>query len=173
MFNVLLQILDDGRVTDSQGRLVDFKNTIIILTSNLGSQYILDGIDSDGQITDAARSEVDKLLKRSFRPEFLNRLDEIVFYKPLRKEEIFGIIDLQAADLAKRLRDKQLFLEISDEAKQLIVEESFDPSFGARPLKRYIQRNLETLIAREILADKLRQGDTIKVTVKDGKLAVS
>ena len=173
VFNVLLQILDDGRVTDSQGRLVDFKNTIIILTSNLGSQYILDGIDSDGQITDAARSEVDKLLKRSFRPEFLNRLDEIVFYKPLRKEEIFGIIDLQAADLAKRLRDKQLFLEISDEAKQLIVEESFDPSFGARPLKRYIQRNLETLIAREILADKLRQGDTIKVTVKDGKLAVS
>lgn len=172
VFNVLLQILDDGRVTDSQGRTVDFKNTIIILTSNLGSQYILEGIDSDGQITEEARSNVDKLLKQSFRPEFLNRLDEIVFYKPLRKEEIFGIIDLQAADLAKRLKEKQLSLTISDEAKRLIVEESYDPSFGARPLKRYIQRNLETLIAREILADKLRQGDVINVTVQDGHLAV-
>ena len=172
VFNVLLQILDDGRVTDSQGRTIDFKNTIIILTSNLGSQFILDGIGEDGQITEDARSSVDKLLKQSFRPEFLNRLDEIVFYKPLTKTEINGIIDLQAADLAKRLRDKQLSLEISDEAKQLIVDESYDPSFGARPLKRYIQRNLETLIAREILADKLRQGDTIRITVKDGALAV-
>lgn len=172
VFNVLLQILDDGRVTDSQGRTVDFKNTIIILTSNLGSQYILEGIDSDGQITEEARSNVDKLLKQSFRPEFLNRLDEIVFYKPLRKEEIYSIIDLQAADLAKRLKEKQLSLTISDEAKQLIVEESYDPSFGARPLKRYIQRNLETLIAREILADKLRQGEVINVTVQDGHLAV-
>lgn len=172
VFNVLLQVLDDGRVTDSQGRTVDFKNTIIILTSNLGSQYILDGIDENGQITEAARSNVDKLLKQSFRPEFLNRLDEIVFYKPLTKTEIFGIINLQAADLAKRLKDKQLSLEISDDAKQLILDESYDPSFGARPLKRYMQRNLETLIAREILADKLHQGDTIHVVVKDGALAV-
>lgn len=172
VFNVLLQILDDGRVTDSQGRTVDFKNTIIILTSNLGSQYILDGIDENGQITEQARSNVDKLLKQSFRPEFLNRLDEIVFYKPLTKTEIFGIISLQAADLAKRLKDKQLSLEISEDAKQLILDESYDPSFGARPLKRYMQRNLETLIAREILADKLRQGDTIHVVVKDGALAV-
>lgn len=172
VFNVLLQILDDGRVTDSQGRTIDFKNTIIILTSNLGSQYILDGIGEDGQITEQARANVDKLLKQSFRPEFLNRLDEIVFYKPLGKEEIFGIIGLQAADLAKRLRSKQLGLEISDEAKQLILDESYDPSFGARPLKRYMQRNLETLIAKEILADKLRQGDTVKIGVKDGALAV-
>ncbi len=172
VFNVLLQILDDGRVTDSQGRTVDFKNTIIILTSNLGSQYILDGIDDNGQITEQARSNVDKLLKSSFRPEFLNRLDEIVFYKPLTKNEIFGIINLQAADLAKRLRDKQLSLEITDEAKQLILDESYDPSFGARPLKRYMQRNLETLIAREILSDKLRQGDTVRIGVKDGALAV-
>ncbi len=172
VFNVLLQILDDGRVTDSQGRTVDFKNTIIILTSNLGSQYILDGIDDNGQITEQARSNVDKLLKSSFRPEFLNRLDEIVFYKPLTKNEIFGIINIQAADLAKRLRDKQLSLEITDEAKQLILDESYDPSFGARPLKRYMQRNLETLIAREILSDKLRQGDTVRIGVKDGALAV-
>lgn len=172
VFNVLLQILDDGRVTDSQGRTVDFKNTIIILTSNLGSQYILDGIGEDGQITEQARANVDKLLKQSFRPEFLNRLDEIVFYKPLAKEEIFGIIGLQAADLAKRLRAKQLGLEISEEAKQLILDESYDPSFGARPLKRYMQRNLETLIAKEILADKLHQGDTVKIGVKDGALAV-
>ena len=171
VFNVLLQILDDGRVTDSQGRTIDFKNTIIILTSNLGSQYILDGIDENGQISEEARNNVDKLLKQSFRPEFLNRLDEIVFYKPLTKNEIFGIIDLQAADLAKRLKEKQLALDITDDAKQLIVDESYDPSFGARPIKRYIQRNLETLIAKEILADKLHQGDTIHVVVKDGKLA--
>lgn len=172
VFNVLLQILDDGRVTDSQGRLIDFKNTIIILTSNLGSHFILDGIDENGEISQEARDNVDKVLKQSFRPEFLNRLDEIVFYKPLTKKEIFGIIDLQAADLAKRLKDKQLGLELSEEAKQLIVDESYDPSFGARPLKRYMQRNLETLIAREILGDKLHQGDTIRVTVKEGKLAV-
>ncbi len=172
VFNVLLQVLDDGRVTDSQGRTVDFKNTIIILTSNLGSQFILDGIGEDGGITEEARENVDALLKRSFRPEFLNRLDEIVFYKPLAKNEIFGIINLQAEDLAKRLRDKQLSLEISDEAKQLILDESYDPAFGARPLKRYMQRNLETLIAREILSDKLHQGDTVRVTVKNGALAV-
>lgn len=172
VFNVLLQVLDDGHITDGQGRTVDFKNTIIILTSNLGSQFILDGIDENGSISEAARSEVDSLLKRSFRPEFLNRLDEIVFYKPLTKTEIFGIIDIQTADLQKRLKDKQLTLSISDEAKQFIVDASYDPNFGARPLKRYIQRNLETLIAQEILADKVRQGDIIKIGVSDGSLAV-
>ncbi len=172
VFNVLLQILDDGRVTDSQGRTVDFKNTIIILTSNLGSQFILDGMNEDGTISDEARANVDSLLKRSFRPEFLNRLDEIVFYKPLTKDEIFGIIDLQTNDLRRRLKDKQLSLDITDEAKQLIVDSSYDPSFGARPLKRYIQRNLETLIAREILGDSVHQGDTIHIGVKDGALAV-
>ncbi len=172
VFNVLLQVLDDGRITDSQGRTVDFKNTIIILTSNLGSQFILDGIDGEGKISDEARGQVDALLKRSFRPEFLNRLDEIVFYKPLTKNEIFGIIDLQTADLQKRLKDKQLTLKISDEAKQQIVDASYDPNFGARPLKRYIQRNLETLIAKEILSDKVRQGDTIKIGVNNGKLAI-
>ncbi len=172
VFNVLLQVLDDGRITDSQGRTVDFKNTIIILTSNLGSQFILDGIDGEGKISDEARGQVDALLKRSFRPEFLNRLDEIVFYKPLTKNEIFGIIDLQTADLQKRLKDKQLTLEISDKAKQQIVDASYDPNFGARPLKRYIQRNLETLIAKEILSDKVRQGDTIKIGVNNGKLAI-
>ena len=172
VFNVLLQILDDGRITDSQGRTVDFKNTIIILTSNLGSQFILDGMNEDGTISDEARANVDSLLKRSFRPEFLNRLDEIVFYKPLTKDEIFGIIDLQTNDLRRRLKDKQLSLDITDEAKQLIVDSSYDPSFGARPLKRYIQRNLETLIAREILGDSVHQGDTIHIGVKDGALAV-
>ncbi len=172
VFNVLLQVLDDGRITDSQGRLIDFKNTIIILTSNLGSQFILEGIDENGEITEEARNNVDALLKRSFRPEFLNRLDEIVFYKPLSKENIFGIIDIQANDLAKRLKEKQLGLEITEDAKQFIVDESYDPAFGARPLKRYMQRNLETLIAKEILEDKLHQGDTIKVGTKDGKLAI-
>lgn len=172
VFNVLLQVLDDGHITDGQGRTVDFKNTIIILTSNLGSQFILDGIDGNGSISESARSEVESLLKRSFRPEFLNRLDEIVFYKPLTKTEIFGIIDIQTADLQKRLKDKQLTLTISDEAKQFIVDASYDPNFGARPLKRYIQRNLETLIAQEILADKVRQGDIIKIGVADGALAV-
>ena len=172
VFNVLLQVLDDGRLTDSQGREVDFKNTIIILTSNLGSQYILDGIDENGEISDKAREEVDAVLKASFRPEFLNRLDEIVFYKPLTKENIFGIINLQSKDLAKRLKEKQLTLDITDEAKQFIVDESYDPAFGARPIKRYIQRNLEVLIARAILEDRLKQGDTIKIGVKDGSLIV-
>lgn len=172
VFNVLLQVLDDGHVTDSQGRVVDFKNTIIILTSNLGSQYILDGINDRGEISDEARENVEALLKRSFRPEFLNRLDETIFYKPLTKDEIFGIIDLQTASLKKRLKEKQLDLVLSDEAKSFIVDASYDPIYGARPLKRYMQRHLETLIAKEILADKVRQGDTINIGVKDDALAV-
>ncbi len=172
VFNVLLQVLDDGHITDSQGRVVDFKNTIIILTSNLGSQFILEGINDDGEITEEARENAESLLKRSFRPEFLNRLDEIVFYKPLTKNEIFGIIDLQTMGLKKRLKDKQLELEISEEAKTFIVDASYDPVYGARPLKRYMQRHLETLIAKEILADKVKQGDTIKIGIKDDALAV-
>ncbi len=172
VFNVLLQVLDDGHITDGQGRVVDFKNTIIILTSNLGSQFILEGITENGEISEEARKNAEDLLKRSFRPEFLNRLDEIVFYKPLTKDEIFGIIDLQTAGLKKRLRDKQLNLEISEEAKTFIVDSSYDPIYGARPLKRYMQRHLDTVIAREILADKVRQGDTIKIGVKDDMLCV-
>ncbi|MBE6900868.1 MAG: ATP-dependent chaperone ClpB [Ruminococcaceae bacterium] len=172
VFNVLLQVLDDGHVTDSQGRVVDFKNTIIILTSNLGSQFILEGINENGDISDEAREQVDALLKRSFRPEFLNRLDETVFYKPLTKTEIFGIIDLQTKSLKKRLKEKQLDLVLSDEAKTYIVEASYDPIYGARPLKRYMQRHLETLIAKEILADKVKQGDTITIGVKENALAV-
>lgn len=152
VFNIMLQILDDGRITDSQGRTVDFKNTIIILTSNLGSHYILDGIEN-GEITDKARSEVDNLLKQSFRPEFLNRLDEIVYYKPLQKSEIVNIVNLMLADVQKRLDDKQIKLTLTDKAKEFIVENGFDPNFGARPLRRYIQRKVETMIAKKIIAD--------------------
>ena len=170
VFNILLQILDDGRITDSQGRTVDFKNTIIILTSNLGSSYILDGINDKGEISDEAKNEVNKLLKTQFRPEFLNRLDEIVFYKPLRKEEIFKIIDLLAASLKARLKDKQLDLDITDAAKQAIVDASYDPSFGARPLKRYIQRNVETIVAKEILRGEVHQGDIIVIDAVGGEL---
>ena len=172
VFNVLLQVLDDGHITDSQGRFVDFKNTIIILTSNLGSQFILDGINQHGEISDEAREAAESMLKASFRPEFLNRLDEIIFYKPLTKDEVFGIIELQTASLRDRLKEKQLSLELTDEAKSFIVEASYDPVYGARPLKRYIQRSVETLIAREILSDKVKQGDTIKIGVTDDKLAV-
>lgn len=153
VFNVLLQVLDDGRITDSQGRTVDFKNTIIILTSNLGSSAILEGIGQDGQITESARQQVESMLKLQFRPEFLNRLDEIVFYKPLTREDIDKIIDLQISDLNQRLKDKQLTMRITPAARQYIVAQGYDPIYGARPLKRFIQRNVETLIARKIIAD--------------------
>ncbi len=157
VFNVLLQVLDDGRITDSQGRTVDFKNTIIILTSNLGSPYILDGIEN-GEITAEARAQVDQLLRQSFRPEFLNRLDEIVYYKPLGKEEIRGVVDLLLERLRHRLADKQLTLEVTDAAKDAIIEGGYDPIYGARPLKRYIQQKAETLAAKRIIADDLRPG---------------
>ncbi|MBO4878011.1 MAG: ATP-dependent chaperone ClpB [Ruminococcus sp.] len=170
VFNILLQVLDDGRITDSQGRTVDFKNTIIILTSNLGSPYILEGIGSDGQITDEARDRVEGLLKQQFRPEFLNRLDEIVFYKPLTKAEIISIVDLMIADLQKRLDDKHIRINVSDKAKEHIVECGYDPNFGARPLRRYIQRNVETLIARRIIGGGAAAGDTIDIDVEDGEL---
>ena len=170
VFNILLQILDDGRITDSQGRTVDFKNTIIIMTSNLGSQYLLDGIDDAGNITEDAKSSVFGELHRQFRPEFLNRLDEIICFKPLTKAELDGIIDILTASLKKRLADKTLGLEITDAAKQLIIERGFDPVFGARPLKRYLQASVETLIARTILSGEMEAGHVITIDVENGEL---
>ena len=162
VFNILLQVLDDGRITDSQGRTVDFKNTIIILTSNLGSQYILEGIEN-GRISDEARGKVEALLKTQFRPEFLNRIDEIVFYKPLMKNEIDRIVDLQIADLRRRLKEKQLDVELTDSARSYIVDAGYDPVYGARPLKRFIQSKVETLIARKILSEDLHHGSVLTV----------
>ena len=170
VFNILLQILDDGRITDSQGRTVDFKNTIIILTSNLGSSYILDGINDKGEISDEAKNEVNKLLKTQFRPEFLNRLDEIVFYKPLRKDEISGIVDLMLGELKKRLADKEVGFAITDAAKDYVIDNGFDPNYGARPLKRFIQRKIETLIARKLIADDVAPGSTLTVDYDGEKL---
>ena len=167
VFNILLQVLDDGRITDSQGRTVDFKNTVIILTSNLGSSYLLDGIDANGEITADARAAVEALLKQSFRPEFLNRLDEIVFYKPLTKDNITHIIDLIMKDLNGRLADKQLKCELTDRAKNYIIETGYDPAFGARPLKRLVQRHVETLLARKIIADEVEPGTTLTVDVDE------
>lgn len=170
VFNVLLQVLDDGRVTDSQGRTVDFKNTIIILTSNLGSDYLLDGINSNGEISEEAKEQVNELLRRSFRPEFLNRLDEIVFYKPLTKDDVTKIVDLLINDLNKRLNDQQISCEITENAKSFIVENGYDPAYGARPLKRFMQKFVETLIARRIIGDDLLPGDTIIVDTDENGL---
>ena len=167
VFNILLQVLDDGRITDSQGRTVDFKNTVIILTSNLGSSYLLDGIDANGEITADARAAVEALLKQSFRPEFLNRLDEIVFYKPLTKDNITHIIDLIMKDLNGRLADKQLKCELTERAKNYIIETGYDPAFGARPLKRLVQRHVETLLARKIIADEVEPGTALTVDVDE------
>ena len=172
VFNILLQVLDDGRITDSQGRTVDFKNTIIILTSNLGSQYLLDGIDENGEISQQARDQVNELLKRSFRPEFLNRLDEIVFYKPLTKENVTHIIDLMVAELNRRLEDKQLTVEVTPAAKDEIIQAAYDPIYGARPLRRYLQHTVETLISRKIIADQVESGQTLTVDCRDGQLVV-
>jgi len=171
VFNVLLQVLDDGRITDSQGRTVDFKNTIIILTSNLGSHYILDGIEN-GEITQEARNNVEKLLRQSFRPEFLNRLDEIIYYKPLQKNEVMNIVNLMLEDTQKRLADKQLSIDVSEDAKNFIIENAFDPSFGARPLKRYIQRKVETLVAKEIISKDIPPQTTIKIDIVNDDLAI-
>ncbi len=173
VFNVLLQVLDDGRITDSMGKTVDFKNTIIILTSNIGSQYLLDGIDESGDIRPEAKAEVMNDLRSHFRPEFLNRLDETILFKPLTKNNIGSIIDLLVADINKRLADKELVVALSDSAKQFIVDNGYDPVYGARPLKRYLQKNVETLAARLILSDGVHTGDTIKIDVIDGKLNAS
>ena len=172
VFNILLQVLDDGRITDSQGRTVDFKNTVIILTSNLGSQFLLDGIGTDGEISQEARDQVNELLKRSFRPEFLNRLDEIVFYKPLTRENITHIIDLMVTDLNRRLEDKQLTVELTPAAKDHIIEAAYDPIYGARPLRRYLQHTVETLISRKIVSDQVEPGSRITVEYRDGELTV-
>ena len=163
-------MLDDGRITDSQGRTVDFKNTIIILTSNLGSPMILEGMDENGNISEEARKEVDTLLKQKFRPEFLNRLDEIVFYKPLSKTEIFRIVDLLLEKLRKRLEDKQLELEVTDAAKECIVAQGYDVNYGARPLKRLIQSKVETLVARKIIADDPAPGTVIRIDYDGQKM---
>ena len=173
VFNVLLQVLDDGRITDSMGKTVDFKNTIIILTSNIGSQYLLDGIDENGDIKPEAKAEVMNDLRSHFRPEFLNRLDETILFKPLTKNNIGSIIDLLVADINKRLADKELVVALSDSAKQFIVDNGYDPVYGARPLKRYLQKNVETLAARLILSDGVHTGDTIRIDVVDGKLNAS
>ena len=167
VFNILLQVLDDGHITDSQGRTVDFKNTIIILTSNLGSHYLLDGIDENGEITKEAIKGVDELLRQSFRPEFLNRLDEIVFYKPLTKQNITNIIDLILKDLNRRMAEKQLSCEVTENAKHLIIEQAYDPVYGARPLKRYVQRHIETLIAKKIIQEDLEADIVLTVDVDD------
>ncbi len=172
VFNILLQVLDDGRITDSQGRTVDFKNTIIIMTSNLGSDYLLEGIDENGEISQSARDSVSALLTRTFRPEFLNRLDEIVFYKPLTKADIGKIIELLIASLKTRLKDKSLTLEISDAAKAKIIDEGYDPLYGARPLKRYLQAKVETVIARAILSDRFDAGSTLRLDVDNGAFVI-
>ena len=173
VFNVLLQVLDDGRITDGQGRTVDFKNTILILTSNLGSDIILDGIDQTGEISSEARESVSGLLKRSFRPEFLNRLDEIVFYKPLTRDNIDGIVDLLIADLRNRLGEKQLNVEITPAAKEKIIREGYDPIYGARPLKRYLQSKVETLLARAIISEDIAPETTLVVDVANEELCVT
>ncbi len=172
VFNILLQVLDDGRITDSKGRTVDFKNTIIILTSNLGSECIINGIDKNGEISKEAQDKVDALLKKSFRPEFLNRLDEIVLYKPLRKEQVSKILDLLIIDLNKRLEDKHIELSVTDKAKEYLVTNGYDEIFGARPLKRFVQKKLETLIAKEILTQKIKPNSKVVVDVKENELYV-
>ncbi len=173
VFNVLLQVLDDGRITDSQGRTVDFKNTVIILTSNLGSPIILDGIGNDGEITNEAKKQVEGLLKGSFRPEFLNRLDEVIFYKPLTKKEIGSIVDLLVKGLKKRLLDKDLYLEITKPAKDFIIDNGYDGVYGARPLKRFIQATVETMIAKEIISSNIEPFSTITVDEIDNNLTVT
>jgi ATP-dependent Clp protease ATP-binding subunit ClpB len=171
VFHILLQVLDDGRITDSQGRTVDFKNTVIILTSNIGSPFLLEGIGADGEISDEAQAQVQAELRRTFRPEFLNRIDEVVLFKPLSIVDMAEIVKLQLADVTSRLRDRDIRLEVSEAACRLIAETAYDPSFGARPLKRYIQRELETKIGRKLIAGDIQDGQTIYVGVQDGELS--
>jgi ATP-dependent Clp protease ATP-binding subunit ClpB len=171
VFNVLLQVLDDGRLTDGQGRTVDFKNTIIIMTSNLGSGLLLDGLQN-GEITKETRDGVLRMLKQAFRPEFLNRIDDIVFYKPLERGEIRQIVRLQIGHLEKRLEQHGVHMEITDQAVDSIVDAAYDPAFGARPLKRYIQSHVETLLARKLVAGELIPGQVVTVDAEGGELTV-
>ena len=173
VFNVLLQVLDDGRITDGQGRTVDFKNTVIILTSNLGSQYLLEGIGPDGDITPEAREQVETLLKRSFRPEFLNRLDEIVFYKPLTRDNVGHIVDLMVDGLNARLAAKELTCVLTPAAKEFVIDNAYDPLYGARPLRRYLQHTVETLISKAIIAGNVSSGQTLTLDVQGGELTLS
>ena len=173
VFNVLLQVLDDGRITDSQGRTVDFKNTILIMTSNIGSPYLLDGIDEKGEIKPEAQEQVMNDLRGHFRPEFLNRLDEIIMFKPLTKENIGGIVDLMVKELSDRLADQELSLELTDAARTQVIENGYDPIYGARPLKRYLQNYVETLAAKKILSGDVHQGDTLVLDVKDGEFVIN
>ncbi|MCA8951465.1 MAG: AAA family ATPase, partial [Planctomycetes bacterium] len=172
VFHVLLQILDDGRVTDSQGRTVDFKNTVIIMTSNIGAPLLLEGIRSDGTIDEQARDEVMAELRRHFRPELLNRIDDTVLFKPLQSAEIRRIVDLLLVDLRKRLADRRIGLDVTDEAKAFLGYSGYDPVYGARPLKRYLQRELETRIGRKLIAGEIEDGATIRVDVENGALAI-
>ncbi|MCB0318590.1 MAG: AAA family ATPase, partial [Bdellovibrionales bacterium] len=172
VFNILLQLLDDGRLTDSQGRLVDFKNTVVIMTSNIGSQFLLEGINEKGEIENTARDQVMSELRSHFRPEFLNRLDEIVLFKPLSVSEITLIVDLLIAEVQNRLSERHIELEVSQHAKAFIAEAGYDPVFGARPLKRYIQKELETKIGRALIANDVSEGFTLKVDVEDDELKI-
>jgi ATP-dependent Clp protease ATP-binding subunit ClpB len=171
VFNILLQVLDDGRLTDNQGRVVDFKNTVIIMTSNIGSNYLLEGINEDGTIDKSARERVMDEMRRTFRPEFLNRIDEIVMFKPLQKSEIFKIIDLQIGEIQSRLEDRQIEIEITEEAKDTIL--SYSIQYGARPVKRFLQRELETKISRMIISGELKDKDTISITADNKELSFS
>ena len=170
VFNVLLQVLDDGRITDSQGRTVDFKNTILIMTSNIGSAYLLDGIDEDGNIKEANEKMVMNELRGHFRPEFLNRLDETIMFKPLTKANVTAIIDLLVLDVNKRLADKQIQIALTDAAKTWVVEGGYEPMYGARPLKRFLQKHVETMAAKQILSGNVGLGDTIELDVVDDEL---
>ena len=170
VFNVLLQVMDDGRITDSQGRTVDFKNTILIMTSNIGAPYLLEGIDANGEIKPDAEKMVIDDLKAHFRPEFLNRLDETILFKPLTKDNLSGIIDLIISDINKRLDEKRIHVRLTDSAKAFIADEAYDPVYGARPLKRYVQKHIETMAARLILSDTVSEGDTIQIDVRGGEL---
>ena len=172
VFNVLLQVLDDGRITDSKGRTVDFKNTILIMTSNIGSTYLLEGTDEEGNISEEAKAQADTELKMRFRPEFLNRLDEIIMFRPLSKDNIGGIVNLLVEDINRRLKDKELTLSLDDSALDYIITHAYEPAYGARPLKRYMQKHVETMLAKKILADEIREGDQVLMSVKDGELVL-
>lgn len=173
VFNILLQILDDGRLTDNQGRTVDFKNTVIIMTSNIGSSYLLEGIRPDGTIDVSAREMVESEMRRTFKPEFLNRIDEIVMFRPLQKDEIFKIIDLQIDEIKSRLKDRQIDIDFTDEAKELVLNRAYSIQYGARPVKRFLQKELETGIGRLIIKGDVKDKDTIRVTTEQGKLALA
>lgn len=172
VFNILLQIMDDGRLTDSKGRTVDFKNTIIIMTSNLGSEYLLNAKISNGEIGEETRKLIDRELKLHFRPEFLNRLDEIIIFKPLTKEQIIKIIDLRVAEIQQKLIEKGISIRLTQRAKEFVMENAFDVNFGARPIKRFLQKNVETLIAREILKGTIVEGDSIDIDIENGKFVI-